>query len=352
MVTEELFGTTRDGRQVRAYTIENAGIRCRVLDFGAILVNLYAPDRDGVQKDLILGYDQLSQYEDNDPHFGAIVGPVANRTAGGRVYLDGHWYQMPINDGPNNLHTDSELGLHKKLWTAAVSDHAVTFSVSVPDGECGLPGNRNFTVTYSITGERALRIQYHAETDRTTYLNLTNHAYFNLEGEDAGADAVLATRLQLHCSHFTPIGAGSIPTGKIAAVAGTPFDFRKGKQIGQDIGADDPQLALAGGYDHNFVVDGWSDGKTLLPVAAAESAASGRRMETWATVPGVQFYTANYTSEGRGKQGHVYGRRSAFCLETQYYPDAVNHPDFPQPVFDPQHPYDACTEYRFSVVRE
>lgn len=351
MVTTEGFGTTRDGQKVTAYTIDHAGIRCRVLDFGAVLANLWTPDRNGKLADVILGFDRLEQYESNKDFFGALVGPVCNRTALGRFCLDGHWYQMPVNDGPNNLHTDSAHGLHKKHWEATVGENAVTFTVTVPDGESGLPGNRAFTVTYHITEEAGLQIRYHATTDRRTYLNLTNHAYFNLDGNAAGSSAVMNTSLQLFCSHYTPLGKGSIPTGEIAPVEGTPFDFREARTIGRDIEAAHPQLELAGGYDHNFVIDGYQkDGMTPVLTAVAVSAKSGRRMETYTTLPGVQFYTGNYVDDPDGKEGHDYGRRAAFCLETQFYPDSVNHPSFPQAVSDADHPYDACTEYRFSVV--
>jgi aldose 1-epimerase len=349
MVKSELFGKTTDGRDITAYTIDNGHISCRVLDFGAVLMNLYTPDQHGTMSDLVLGFDNAEQYETNKDFFGALIGPVANRTANGRFVLNGHEYQLPVNDGPNNLHTDADLGLHKKLWKAMPGGDFVTFTVEVPDGECGLPGTRNFTVTYTITEDNALRIHYHVTSDVPTYINPTNHAYFNLDGHAAGAESVLNTEMQLFCSHYTPVDKESIPTGETAPVSGTPFDFRDAKKIGQDIEADNEQLHFVGGYDHNFVVDEYTGDGEYAPVAVAYSAKSGRVMEVFSTLPGVQFYTGNYVDDKGGKQGTDYDKRAAFCLETQYFPDAINHDNFEKPIYGGNKIYDSLTKYRFSV---
>ncbi len=346
-VKAERFGKTPDGKEITAYTVDNGHISFRVLDYGALLVNLFVPDAHGTMTDIILGYDNAEQYWDNDCFFGACVGPVCNRTANATFSIDGQTYHMPVNDGVNNLHTDANLGLHKKMFKTLTGEDFVTFLVELPDGECGLPGKRHIVVTYSVTEDQSLKIHYHATSDKKTLFNLTNHAYFNLDGNAAGD--ISKHTMQLNCSAYTPVVAGAIPTGVIASVKGTPLDFTEPKKIGQDIDANFEQLELVGGYDHNFVVDGYTGNGELVHVATTYSSVSGRQMDVYSSLPGVQFYTANFVNEPNGKQGVGYGKRSAFCLETQYYPDSVNHVNFPNEIFGGDAVYDSTTKYCFSV---
>ena len=346
-VTSELYGKTADGREITAYTLDNGKMCMRVIDFGAVLVNLWTPDKNGRVEDIVLGFDTAEQYLENKDFFGATVGPVANRIGGASFTIGAEEYRLPVNDGPNNLHTDKDLGLHKKLWDALTGDNFVTFTVHVPDGECGLPGNRDFAVTYCLTADNAVRIHYQAVSDAATVINPTNHTYFNLDGHDAGS--IEDTVLQLYCSSYTPTDDHSIPTGEIRSVEGTAFDFRAPKKIGRDIGTQDDQLLWAKGYDHNYCIDGYNAKGDLVKIARCCSEKSGRVMEVRTSLPGVQFYAGNYVDDKNGKGGHDYGFRSGFCLETQYYPDAVHHDDFPSPVFAAGQTYDSLTEYRFSV---
>lgn len=348
------FGTTADGREASIYSITNGGVTAEVTDFGAVLVNLFVPDRNGRTDDVVLGFDDLAGYEVNGCFYGAVILPSCNRIGGASFELDGVRYQLPVNDGKNNLHTDHDHGSHKRIWDAVTGDHSVTFTLKLGDGELYTPGNRTFQITYSVLENGTLRLEYRGTSDRRTLINATNHSYFNLSGRH-DFRKVYDTWIRLHCSAFTPVLPGAIPTGEIRKVSGTPFDFLKGKTIGQEIGADDGQLRLVGGYDHNFVIDGWTDKarlgreEDLLPVAEAQDSMSGRRMECWSTLPGVQFYAGNFAA-GKGKDGRNYSARDGFCLETQYYPDAVHHETFPQPVFGPEEEYHSITEYRFSTI--
>lgn len=348
-VVKEYFGTTADGHDVYSYTLDNGYINARVIDYGANLVNLCVPDRDGMRDDIVLGYDTLEQYETNKDFFGALVGPVCNRTARAEMPIDGTVYHMRANDGGdvNNLHSDQDLGLHKRLWNAIYGEDFVTFTTSLADGELGLPGERNFTVTYSLTVDNALRLHYHATSDKRTPFNLTNHSYFNLDGHEAGV--INNTLLTIHASQVVATDAASIPTGEIRDVTGTPMDFRKEKAIGRDIEADYDLLRQAAGYDHNWCIDGWNGGAELLPAAKARSLATGRVMEILTNQPGVQFYAGNYVDAKDGKNGHDYGRRHGFAMETQYYPDSIHHENFPSYLYGKGESYDAQTKFRFST---
>ena len=348
-VTAERFGQTQDGKEITLYTIEKDGLTAKVSDYGAALVSLLVPDKDGKAEDVVLGFEKAEGYFVNGSCLGVVVGPSANRTAKGHFTLEGKEYQLPVNDGSNNLHTDASLGLHKKLWSAETGEDFVSFKTELPDGECGLPGNRVISVTYSLTGQHGLLLQYHGESDVFTLFNPTNHSYFNLAGHKAGS--ILDHELQLFCSHYTPVVKGAIPTGQIASVSGTVFDFRLAKTIGRDIDADEEQLKLVGGYDHNFCVDGYEKDGTMRPTAKAYEKGSGRVMEVYTTLPGVQFYAGNFLEEKGGKEGAVYGARDGFALETQFYPDSANEPAFPQPFYGGTTAYDAATEYRFSVMK-
>ena len=346
-VSRENFGKTQDGTQIEAFTIDNGCIRIRVLNLGAVLVNLYVPDASGKSEDIVLGFDTAEQYLTNKDYFGATIGPSANRIGKASFRLNEREYTMPVNDNENNLHTDAALGLHKKIWKASPADNAVTFTVHVPDGECGLPGERDFSVTYSLTKENGVRISYHGESDRDTIMNLTNHSYFNLDGHTS--ESVADTVMELRCSYFTPTDNHSIPSGEIRSVEGTAFDFRNPKPIGRDIDAADQQLEWAHGYDHNYCIDGYKGDGTMAFAAAAFSPSSGRRMEVYTDLPGVQFYAGNSISEVTGKGGATYKPRHGFCLETQFYPNSINQDGFAKPVLKAGEKFESVTTYRFSV---
>lgn len=345
MITRELFGKTTDGTEIYKYWIENEeGMKAAVINYGAILVNLLVPDRDGKVDDVVLGYDTLEPYFDNGSFFGATVGPNANRIGGAAFEIDGVKYQLDVNDGVNNLHSHMEKGYHKRVWETREGENCVEFSLQDEDGNMGFPGNKKIQVTYTLTEDNELRIHYQGTSDRNTIINMTNHTYFNLSGHGNGLihDHVLT----LNASNYTPIVPGAIPTGEIAAVAGTPFDFTAGKHIGDEIEADNEQLKMTSGYDHNWVIDG-ADG-TLRKFADVTEPGSGRHMEAFTDLPGVQFYAGNCITVQDGKEGVKYGPRSGFCLETQYYPDTANKPQFPPAVFGPDKKYDTTTVYKFS----
>lgn len=349
-VKKELFGQTKDGKPIQIYTIDNGTISARVTDYGANLINLMVPDRNGTIQDIILGFDDAEGYFDNDCFFGALVGPIANRIGDASYELGGKTWQLAVNDGPNNLHSDKEKGLHKRMWKALAGEDFVTFTIGLADGELGMPGERNFSVTYAVTDMNALSIHYHATSDQPTIINPTNHAYFNLNGHNSGS--IAGQELQLNASAITEVREGSIPTGRLLPVEGTPFDFRISKPIGRDIDAADSQLAIGGGFDHNWCLDGWTQEGRMFQAGTAYSPKSGRKMEVYTTLPGIQFYAGNMIAcgTGRGKEHSTYGVRSAFCLETQYYPDSIHHDNFPDSVFGAGRVYDSTTQYRFTTV--
>lgn len=345
-VTVSSFGKFSDGREVMLYTMENKnGCRVSVANIGAALVRVEVPDREGRLADVVLGFDRAEDYLVNGCFFGVVIGPSANRIGNASFVLDGTTYPLKANDGPNNLHSDREQGWHKCFWNASVREDSVTFRLEDQPDNMGFPGTKQAEVTYSMSEENELRIHYHASSDRRTILNLTNHSYFNLEGHDSGS--IEGHTLWLGASRYTPADAGSIPTGEIAAVEGTPMDFMAPKRIGGEIDADFQQLQYAGGYDHNWVIDGW-DG-TLRHFATVKAPGSGRIMEAYTTLPGVQFYAGNFIEEERGKADAVYRRRGGLCLETQYFPDSINKPAFPSCVFGEDREYDSMTVYRFGV---
>ena len=343
-VVKEKFGTAKNGKEVYAFTISNAnGMQAKIINFGAILVSLLVPDKDGKPEDVVLGYDSLEEYYGNGSFFGATIGPSANRIGGASFEINGKAYQIDVNDGPNNLHSHMENGYHKQVWDAVEGDNSVTLTLEGKDGEMGFPGNKKITMVYSLSEDNALKLSYHVSADADTIVNLTNHTYFNLAGHKAGK--IEDHLLQLHAGNYTPVVPGAIPTGEIQPVAGTPMDFTKMKPIGQDINADFEQLKLTLVYDHNFVIDG-ADG-SLKEIAVAEDPKSGRKMKVFTTLPGVQFYAGNCIGEDTGKDNTPYGPRKGFCLETQYYPDNIHHPNFPQSVFGPGRDYESVTVYQF-----
>ena len=347
-VTKSVFGKSPEGKEISLYTLSNSkGMKAAVTDLGAILVRVLVPDAAGKVEDLVLGFDNGESYYGNDSFFGTVIGPCANRTGGAEYTLDGVTYQLDKNDGENNLHTHKQLGFHKRLWNAEMGDNSVTFSLEDEDGYLGFPGNKKVLVTYSLSEENELTLHYHATSDKKTIINLTNHSYFNLDGHGAGS--IEEHELWLGASHFTPVVPGAIPTGEIRAVAGTPLDFTQPKKIGRDIREDYEQLLLTGGYDHNFVIDGW-DG-TLRHIATVKGPKSGRVMKAYTTLPGVQFYAGNFIDEQLGKEGVTYGNRCGFALETQYFPDTIHHENFPSYVFGGENgrEYDCVTVYKFEV---
>ncbi|CAN5371154.1 galactose mutarotase [soil metagenome] len=349
-ISSKPFGSTSDGTAVELYTLDNGnGLVAEIATYGGIVVSLTVPDRDGRAGDVVLGFDSLADYEKRNPFFGCITGRYANRIAGGKFTLEGTDYQLATNNGPNHLH-GGKVGFDKVVWKASPKTDGPGVSLVLthtsPDGHEGYPGKLEVTVTYTVTEDNALRIDYEATTDKTTIVNLTNHSYFNLAG--AGDPSILDHHLVLHASRFTPTDATNIPTGQLAPVAGTPFDFTDLHPIGERIDAEDEQLEFGGGYDHNFVVDG--EPGTLRPAARVTDQRSGRVMEISTTEPGIQLYTANGLSTKDAKGGEDYVSRSAFCLETQHFPDSPNQPSFPSVVLRPGETYHTTTVHQFSTA--
>ncbi len=320
-MNKESFGTSKDGRAVFVYTLENkAGMKVRVTDYGAALVSIVVPDRAGTMRDILLGFDNVTGYENHTAYFGAVVGRNANRIADARVTIQGTVYQLDQNDHENNLHSGSN-GIDKKIWQVKdYTQQTITLTCTSADLEQGFPGNMEIAVTYNLTDDNALEIHYKAVSDQDTVANFTNHAYFNLGGHDSGN--ILNQELSIHASCFTPVkDAKAIPTGKIVSVEKTPMDFRKAKKIGRDINCGDTQLAYGGGYDHNYVLDKTEEGMYVC-MAEAYSDDTGIAMRAYTDRPCVQLYTGNFIGRQNGKQGAVYDDRHGFCLEAQVTPNA------------------------------
>ncbi|MCR4691845.1 MAG: galactose mutarotase [Lachnospiraceae bacterium] len=348
MIEKKYFGKTLDNEKVTLFTISNKnGMKASVTDFGAILTSLIVPNDKGAFADVVLGYDRAKDYFVNGSFFGATIGPVANRTKDATFELDGTIYNLTVNDNANNLHSDFHRALHKVLWNATIkeSENAITFRTSSPDGYLGFPGNRDFSVTYALSEDNALSISYKATTDKTTVINLTNHSYFNLKGHDC-EQTIEDEVVWINASGYTPVVMGAIPTGEIAPVAGTPFDFKNEKAIGRDIGQENAQLALEGGYDHNFALDDYEKGKIRL-VATLSDKTAGRTMEVYTDLPGLQLYTGNGMEPEIGKEDARYLRRSAVCFETQYFPNSASDSRFERPVVKPGETYATTTIYKF-----
>ena len=350
MVTQRTFGTLPSGEEVQIYHLENkAGAYAEVLQYGAILVKLCVPDKDGKLTDVVLGYDELAGYEKNGCFFGATIGRSGNRIAGSRFMLDGKEVRLTPNEGPNNLHSGPD-GFEKKLWGVkeiSQKKNSVDFFRISPDGENGFPGEFSIVVKYEFTEENELKIFYRGRSDAATVANMTNHSYFNLNGEGSGD--VLDQEVCIHAKYFTPVkDSQSIPTGEYAPVAGTPMDFNVSKPIGRDIEADFEQLKFTGGYDHNYVTDNYAKGNRRL-IATAYSDKTGIAMDVTSDCPCVQFYAANFVENEHGKNGHTYNKRDAFCLETQVEPNAVNVEDFHSPILNAGEQYDSVTAYHFYI---
>jgi aldose 1-epimerase len=353
-VPSRSFGRLADGREARLFTLDNGrGLVAEVTNFGGIIVRLLVPDRAGRAADVVLGVDSAGEFEAKAAGFNSVIGRYANRIAGGRFTLDGQTYQLETNSSsggvPVHIHGGRQ-GFNRRLWTATTTVRdglpAVRLSLTSPDGDQGYPGNLQVEVLYSVTADGALRLDYTATTDRPTPLNLTNHAYFNLKGEGEGD--ILDHELTLRAARYTPVSPALIPTGELAPVAGTPFDFTRPRRIGERITADHPQMAIGRGYDHNFVLDHRGDAPGLA--ALVHERASGRVLEVLTTEPGVQLFTANHFA-GRlvGKSGRAYPRYGGFCLETQHYPDSPNQPAFPSTILRPGQTFRSTTLFRFST---
>ncbi|WP_299289199.1 aldose epimerase family protein [uncultured Mucilaginibacter sp.] len=341
------FKQTVEGKPVHLYTISNGKIKAAITNFGGRLVSLLVPDSSGKITDVVLGYNSLKdyqQYTKNGAYFGALIGRYGNRIAKGKFTLDGKSYQLAINNAPNALHGGPK-GFSTVVWDVVkTTPNSIELHYLAKDGEEGYPGNLNVNVTYALSDDNALSITYKATTDKATVLNLTNHSYFNLNGEGSGT--INDHLLQINASQFTPVDATLIPTGKLEPVAGTPFDFTKPEKIGARIDAKDQQLAFGGGYDHNFVLDAKEKGQHLAVTPVGDK--SGIEMQVYTNQPGIQFYGGNFLEGGdKGKSGKAYEHRTALCLETQHFPDSPNQPQFPTTTLKAGETFNSTTSYKF-----
>jgi aldose 1-epimerase len=344
-VKQESYGKMPDGTAVDKYTLTNTnGMQAAIITYGGALVSLMAPDKSGKMGDVVIAMDDLDGMRKQDNFFGALIGRYGNRIGKAQFVLDGQTYKLPVNNGPNTLHGGPE-GFDKKVWTA--KQGAMTEGPSLEltyvskDGEMGFPGTLNAKVVYTLTNSNALRIDYTATTDKATVVNLTNHAYWNLAGEGD----ILAHEVMINADRFTPVDDTLIPTGELKPVKGTPFDFTTATAIGARINQDDQQLKFGKGYDHNWVLN--KNDASMTKAAEVRDPKSGRVMEVWTTEPGLQFYTGNFLDGKFSGKGRPFSLRSAFCMETQHFPDSPNKPAFPSTKLTPGQTYHTTSEYRF-----
>lgn len=346
------YGTTPEGEKIEMYSLQNSsGMRVDVITYGGIITSWTAPDKEGVYADIVLGYDSLAHYIASNPFFGALIGRYGNRIANGKFSIDGIQYSLATNDGPNHLHGGIK-GYDKVVWSAAepvVDSQAVHLKLSYlsKDMEEGYPGNLNIQVIYTLNADNSLDVSYEATTDKPTIVNLTQHSYFNLTGDFR--QTILDHEVMLDADSYLPVDETLIPTGELADITGTPFDFRTPKAIGKEIGVEDGQLEKGLGYDHCWVLKNQGSGIRLA--ASAYDPESGRLLDIWSDEPAIQFYTGNFldgTLPMKGGEG-TYGHRTGFCLETQHYPDSPNQPDFPSVRLDPGEKYESFTSFKFSV---
>ncbi len=336
------FGRLPDGGIAYLYTIQGGGLEAHITDFGATLQRLYIPGADGQLSDVVLGFGSPEEYAKSGTFFGAVVGRNSNRTKAGKFTLNGNTYQMGINNGPNNLHSGPDY-FKNRLWNVEqVSENAITLSLFSPDGDQGFPGNAKICVTYALEENGVLHLSYDATCDQDTVFNMTNHSYFNLAGHDQPEKA-MDMLMYMSARFFTAADAESIPTGECRPVDGSPMDFRTAKPIGRDINEDYDALVYQKGYDHNFDA-------AINPCAILTDTASGRTMTVVTDCPGVQFYSGNFLKGEMGKDGVSYSYRSGICLETQYFPNALNEPDWAQPVTKAGETYHSETKYIFSTI--
>lgn len=349
-IAKRPFGRTPDGTEVYLYTLKNSsGMTAEVTDFGGAIVRLYVPDRDGKMDDVVLGYDNADGYVNSDTHYGSLIGRFANRIEDSVFELDGTVYHLYANDGRNHLH-GGRRGYDKAVWGAEPVEgkgvEALRLKYLSRDGEENYPGNLDVCVTYTLTEDDEIRIGYSAVSDKDTPVNLTNHSYFNLAGHMSGN--ILHHKVMINADSFTPANAESLPTGEIRPVRGTPMDFTELKEIEPGILSGYEQIVLAEGYDHNWVLNRSGRGLSLATEVVEET--SGRVMDVYTTMPGVQFYTGNHIAgKEAGKDGAVYQRRAGLCLETQYFPNSLKHRNFPSPVLKAGERYDQTTVFKFSA---
>lgn len=351
MVEKKLFGKLADGTEVFSYTLRNTkGMEAKIITYGAAVVSLTAPDKNGKYADVVLGYDDIDGYVTDKSYFGAIVGRYGNRIGKGKFKLDGKEYQLSINNGENHLH-GGKGGFNKRVWTVVGSDATpIGASISLKyvsqDGEEGYPGKVELTVAYNLMNDNELQINYTGTTDKTTILNPTHHSYFNLTADPN--NTILNHELRIDAADFTPVDAGLITTGKFATVTNTPMDFHSAKKIGQDVNADFEQLKFGGGYDHNWVLNKHQE--KIFKCADLYDPTSGRFMEVWTDQPGLQFYCGNFLDGTvKGKNGIMYQKRTGLCLEAQRFPDSPNKPDWPSAILTPDKVYRQTTIYKFST---
>ncbi|HHV98372.1 MAG TPA: galactose mutarotase [Clostridiaceae bacterium] len=351
VISSKLFGTTHEGKEVYIYELSNSkGMTAEIINYGGIVVSLNVPDRNGKIDDVVLGYDKLEDYENkNNPYFGAIIGRHANRIEDSVFEINGKEYRLNANEGENHLHGGLK-GFDKVVWNAEIIKNSdgecLQLSYTSPDGEENYPGNLDTKVTYTLTNDNALRIDYYAVSDKDTVVNLTNHSYFNLSGHGKGD--ITEHKVMINADKFTAINEECLPTGEIREVKGTPMDFTALTAIKPGLSSGYEQIIFGKGYDHNFVLN--VSGKDIEKAAEVFDEKSGRLMEVYTTKPGIQFYTGNFLSDDCiGKGGTRYGMRSGLCLETQYFPNAMKHKHFPSPVLRAGQEYRHTTIYKFSV---
>lgn len=349
-IRKEVFGYMPDGREVVLFTIYNAkGEKACVTNYGAILVSLFVQDRAGSFRDVVLGYDKIEDYFDNHPMFGATVGRNVNRIRNARFQIDGKVYQLAKNRGEHNIHSDKKHGFHKVLWEyMIIDDNTVRFHYISPDGEQGFPGTLDVFAAYSLTQGGGLILTYRAVSDKKTLINMTNHTYFNLAGQ--GGKDILDTTVSICADHYTPVDQDLIPTGEYRNVLGTPMNLTEPVRIRDAMLPEYPQIQMAGGFDHNFVIRNAHTG--LRKMAEAADQRSGIRMEVYSDLPGMQFYTGNSLLNVPGKRGTVYGKWGGFCMEPHYFPNSINTPGFEAPVFEPDEEYSATILYQFVPMKD
>jgi aldose 1-epimerase len=340
------YGITADGKHVEEYTLTNAsGVEVKIITYGGIITSIRVPDRNGSMANVVLGFNNLADYEMRSPYFGCIAGRYANRIANATFNLDGVTYTLAKNDGGNSLHGGAK-GFDKRVWAGETIGGGVRLSYLSVDGEEGYPGNLSAAVTYTLTDANELRIDYRATTDAPTVVNLTNHSYFNLAGNGSGT--IYDHLISINADHYTPVNAALIPTGELERTDGTPFDLRQPTRIGERIRSDHPQMVRGRGYDHNFVINRTGEG--LVSASRVIDPSSGRVLETLTTEPGIQFYTGNFidgTLVGSG--GGTYRQGDGMCLETQHFPDSPNQPNFPSTILRPGEIYQSTTVYRYTT---
>ncbi len=338
MITKEVFGKTKDGKSVELYTLHSGVYSAAVSTYGGALVAFNGPDRNGTVSNILLSYGTLAEYEESNTYFGFTVGRFANRIAGGQFTIDGTDYTLDKNDGGKHTLHSGFNGFNIKVFSATIDESSLVLTLNSPDGDSGFPGNVAVRVIFSLSSEGELKIDYLATSDRKTPLNLTNHAYFNL----TGSGDILGHTLNLDCDRYLDVDDELIPTGKVLKCAGTPFDFTSPKKIGEEISA-------AGGYDHCMIRSGEDD--SSKPVATVTDPVSGRKLETFTTLEALQFYSGNFLDgTAISPEGKGYEKHTGFCLETQHYPDSVNHPEFPSPFYDENRPFSHTTIYKLSLV--